>query len=379
MGKADTHLHTQYSGFSKLGVMKFPESVISPATQVEKGRKNGMDVIAITDHDEVRAGFLAQEYAKKYDDIEVIVGEEITSHDGEVIGLFLNERIPPFQPIEETVDMIRDQGGIVIAPHPFSFHVFGLKERVLTLDVDGFETINGGHPDPYSNRFAKMVMDRYPGRWAEISGSDAHSIYTSGYNWTEFEGTTAEDLRKSILNRTTKAAGVPAPVLGQIQWSLEVALGGAKLLRKALKGQLEQLPDDHLVEKILSINDLKKVTGIVSAYAYSTPWMAGLATVLSTEYLNIGARKMIKKIPERLQEVDRIISEYDASRNRCVQDRGQRPGTVSSDPDGFHNRSRRTALSEIRPCLLLLARQGDVETSARCGSLRRRDREDKRR
>lgn len=314
MGKADTHLHTQYSGFSKLGVMKFPESVISPAMQVDKGRENGMDVIAITDHDETRAAFIAQEYAKKYDDIEVIVGEEITTHDGEVIGLFLNERIPEDLPIEETIDIIREQDGIVIAPHPFSYHVFGLKEQILTLDIDGFETINGGHPDAYSNMFAKMVMDKYPKRWAEMSGSDAHSLYTSGYNWTEFEGTTAEDFRKSILNRTTKAMGVPAPVLGQVQWSIEVALGGAKLLKQALAGKLEQPEDDHLIEKILSINDLKKVTGIFAAYAYTTPWMSGLATTLSTAYLRRGAKKMIKQIPERLAEIDRIIREYDASK-----------------------------------------------------------------
>lgn len=314
MGKADTHLHTQYSGFSKLGVMKFPESVISPEMQVDKGRKNGMDVIAITDHDETRAAFMAQEYAKRFDDIEVIAGEEVTTHDGEVIGLFLNERVPEDLPIEETIDIIRSQGGLVIAPHPFSYHVFGLKERILTLDIDGFETINGGHPDSYSNKFAKMVMDKYPGRWAEISGSDAHSLYTSGYNWTEFEGTTAEDLRKSILNRTTKAAGVPAPVLGQVQWSIEVALGGSKLMYKALRKQLEPVEDDHLIEKILSVNDLKKVTGIFAAYAYATPWMAGLATALSTAWLAKGARKMEKQIPERLAEVDRIIAEYDASR-----------------------------------------------------------------
>ncbi len=315
MGKADTHLHTQYSGFSKLGVMKFPESVLSPAMQVDKGRKNGMDVIAITDHDETAAAFIAQEYAKKFDDIEVIVGEEVTTHDGEVIGLFLTERIPEDLPIEETVDIIREQGGLVIAPHPFSYHVFGLKEQILTLDIDGFETINGGHPDKYSNKFAKMVMDRYPKRWAEISGSDAHSVYTSGYNWTEFEGTTAEDLRKSILNRTTKAAGVPAPVLGQVQWSIEVALGGAKRMRKALFGKLEQVPNDHLIEKILSVNDLKKVTGIFAAYAYATPWMSGLATALSTAWLARGAKRMEKEIPQRLAEIDRIIKEYDAGKS----------------------------------------------------------------
>ncbi|MBQ8373458.1 MAG: PHP domain-containing protein, partial [Candidatus Methanomethylophilaceae archaeon] len=163
MGKADTHIHTEYSGFSYLGVMKFPESVTSPEQQVDKARKNGMDVLGITDHDETRGAFIGQAYAKRFDDIEVIVGEEVTTADGEVIGLFLNEKIPKGLPVEETIDIIRSQGGIVIAPHPFSFHVFGLKERIFELDIDGFETINGGHPDRYSNAFAKRVMDAYPG------------------------------------------------------------------------------------------------------------------------------------------------------------------------------------------------------------------------
>jgi hypothetical protein len=79
-------------------------------------------------------------------------------------------------------------------------------------------------------------------------------------------------------------------VLGQVQWSIEVALGGAKLLKQALTGKLEQPEDDHLIEKILSVNDLKKATGIFAAYAYATPWMAGLATVLSTAFLARGAR-----------------------------------------------------------------------------------------
>ncbi|MBQ7621499.1 MAG: hypothetical protein IJV02_03700, partial [Candidatus Methanomethylophilaceae archaeon] len=100
----------------------------------------------------------------------------------------------------------------------------------------------------------------------------------------------------------------------QVQWSIEVALGGAKLIRKALRGQLVQEPDDHLVEKILKINDLKKVTGILAAYAYATPWMAGLATVLSTAWLARGARRMNAQIPQRLAEVERIIEEYDAGR-----------------------------------------------------------------
>ncbi len=227
MGKADPHLHTEYSGFQKLGVIKFPESVVQPDFLVDTARANGMDVICVTDHDETYGGAIAQKYAaQKYDDIEVVVGEEVTTADGEIIGLFLNETIPPRLPVEETVDRIREQGGLVVAPHPFSFHVPGLKERVLDLDVDALEVINGGHPDGYTNMFARLVVDRWPGRWAETSGSDAHSEHTAGYNWTEFPGTTAEDFRKAILDKTTKACGEPAPVFGRSSGAWTWCSGG---------------------------------------------------------------------------------------------------------------------------------------------------------
>ena len=314
MGRADTHVHTEYSGFNKLGLMKFPESVASPEAQVDKAREDGMNVVCITDHDETAGAFIAQKYAhQKYDDIQVVVGEEVTTADGEIIGLFLTERVPDMPSIEETVDIIRSQGGLTIAPHPFSFHVPGLKERIFDIDLDGFETINGGHPDAYTNMFARIVMDRYPGRWAEISGSDAHSTYTSGYNWTEFPGTTADELRKAILDKTTVAKGEPAPVFGQVQWSVDVVIGGQKLLYKSLIGKLKNVPNDHLIEKINSINDLKKATGIFAGCLYVVPPVSFIATLLSTYYLKVGARDMTARIPERLNNIDRIIKAVDAS------------------------------------------------------------------
>ncbi|MBQ8179136.1 MAG: PHP domain-containing protein [Candidatus Methanomethylophilaceae archaeon] len=314
MGRADTHVHTEYSGFSNLGAMKFPESVTSPEQQVDNARRKGFDVLAITDHDETTGAFIAERYSRRFDDIEVIPGEEITTADGEIIGLFLNERIRPGLPVEETVDIIRSQGGLTIAPHPFSFHVFALREKIFGLDLDGFETINGGHPDPYSNRFARMVMDRYPGRWAELSSSDAHSVFTSGYNWTEFDGTTAEDFRRSVLSRTTRACGAPAPVFTQVQWSVDVVIGGQKLLYKSLVGNLKNTKDDHLIEKINSINNLKKATGILAGSMYLTPPVVFIATFLSTMFLNRRGRKLNATAESRLEEIDEIIRSIDAGK-----------------------------------------------------------------
>ncbi|MDO5853948.1 MAG: PHP-associated domain-containing protein [Thermoplasmata archaeon] len=314
MGKADTHLHTEYSGFQKLGFIKFPESVAQPERQVDKARQLGLDVLCVTDHDETHGAFIAQKYAQqKYDDIDVVVGEEVTTADGEVIGLFLTERIPEMLSVEETIDRIREQGGLTIAPHPFSFHVPGLKERVLDLDLDGIEVINGGHPDAYTNMFARTVVDRYPGRWAETSGSDAHSKYTIGYNWTEFPGNTADDLRKAILNKTTKACGQAAPVFGQVQWSVDVVIGGQKLMYKSLTGRLKNVPKDHLIEKINSISDLYKATGIFAGFLYVVPPISFIATIMSTSYLKKGSAKMIESMPERLEHIDALIAEVDAN------------------------------------------------------------------
>jgi predicted metal-dependent phosphoesterase TrpH len=151
MGKADTHVHTIYSGFNTLGLMSFPESVIEPEKQVDDARRRGLSVLCITDHNEVEGGFRAQKYAKQFDDIEVVVGDEVMCDEGEVIGLWLTEKPKKYLSPEEAVDIIHEQGGVAIAPHPFSVHVDGLQERILDLPLEGIEVMNGGHPDGYSN------------------------------------------------------------------------------------------------------------------------------------------------------------------------------------------------------------------------------------
>jgi len=318
IGKADTHVHTYYSGFSQLGVLKFPESTTPPEKQVDRARKNGINVLCITDHNEVAGGFVAQKYAKKFDDIEVVVGDEIMTSDGEIIGFGLTENVKPFMTIEETVDVIREQGALTIAPHPFSFHVRGLKERIFDIDLDAFEVINGGHPEKYSNHFAQMVMDRFPGRWAPISASDGHSNFTVGYNWTEFEGNTADDLRKAILNKTTIPKGVPSPVLSEVQWSYEVVMGGQKLMSKALRGKLERVENNALIDKVLSLPDLKKATGIFGGFLYCMPPVPFIATFLSTAYLKFGAMRMNADAQDRLEDIAKIIEGMDETVNNAL-------------------------------------------------------------
>jgi len=311
IGKADTHLHTEYSGFGTLGFLRFPESVTKPQSLVDRARDGGFNVICVTDHNETAGAFIAQKYAEQFDDIDVIIGEEVMTSDGEIVGLFLTEKIQPGQTIEETVDIIREQGGLTIAPHPFSFHVPGLKEKIFEIDLDGFEVLNGGHPDKYSNPFAQTIMDRYPGKWASLSASDAHSKYTFGYNWTEFEGSTAEDLRRAILSKKTVPKGVAAPILGAVQWSMEVVMGGQKLMYRSLRGKLPNREDHFLIGTINNMSDLKKATAIIGGLMYLFPPTSFLATLASTTYLRRGAKRMRRDFEQRLEEIDDLIGNMD--------------------------------------------------------------------
>lgn len=313
MGKADTHVHTDYSGFNSLGLMSFPESVIDPEKQVDDARRRGLDVLCITDHNEVAGGILAQKYARKFDDIDVVVGDEVMTDQGEVIGLWMTEKLEKWLSPEEAVDLIHEQGGVAIAPHPFSVHVNGMQEKILDLPLEGIEVINGGHPDPYSNLMAQRVAERYPGKWATVSGSDAHSLFTAGYNWTEFEGRTGDDLRRAILHKKTVPVGVPAPVLGQVQWSMEVVWGGQKLMYKALRGKLPEVKNNSLVHKINSISDIKKATGIVAGFAYQFPPTIMLATLLSVSFLKIRAKRALRDMDRRMAGIDSIMADREAA------------------------------------------------------------------
>ena len=104
--KTVIHVHTHYSY----------DSDRSPEDLVRAARRAGVDCVAVTDHNEI-AGALA---ARALGGVQIIVGEEITSADGHIIGLFLHERVPPGLSAEATAQRIHDQGGLVLAPHPFT-------------------------------------------------------------------------------------------------------------------------------------------------------------------------------------------------------------------------------------------------------------------
>jgi predicted metal-dependent phosphoesterase TrpH len=289
MSRADIHVHTRYSGLGSLGPLRFPESISDPKDVVKKAHSMGFRVICITDHNSIEGALIAREHAKLYNDIEVVIGEEVTTTDGEVIGLFLNEEIPPGLSIEETIRRIREQGGLVIAPHPFSLHCPALGSEIQELDIDGIEILNAGHIDGYANNKASEWSDKK--RWADLGGSDSHTISTIGDAYTLFEGETAEDLRISILNKNTEVRGGAWRLEKAIHWSIGVVLTSDILLLKSMLGLIREADmHDPIVSKIRVMKTGKKIIALMGSILYLIPPIPFLCGITGRQFLKRRAR-----------------------------------------------------------------------------------------
>jgi predicted metal-dependent phosphoesterase TrpH len=161
--RVDLHVHSHYSR----------DSMLRFETIIDRVARRGLDGIALIDHNTI-AG--AQELAG-IAPFTVIVGEEIKTAEGEIVGLFLHEGIPGGLPPEETIAAIRAQEGIVCIPHPTDrLRTSPLKRTALlrVLDrVDALETINARVILRADNLEAQaLAQDR---GLAQYGGSDAHS------------------------------------------------------------------------------------------------------------------------------------------------------------------------------------------------------------
>lgn len=202
MGLADLHLHTIYSydGTAKV------------SSVLRRAKENGLDVIAITDHDEIAGALEAVKLAPHFG-IDVIPASEITTADGDLLALFITEKIPAQLSLIETVLRVRELGGVCIAPHPMaggmgmkSLSAYAILKALLNPQVAetliGIETYNGTAIDRMSNHYAKIFANGLS--IAQTGSSDAHIIDTIGFGATEFEGNTAQDFLKALREKTTK-------------------------------------------------------------------------------------------------------------------------------------------------------------------------------
>ncbi|HPP64079.1 MAG TPA: PHP domain-containing protein, partial [Anaerolineales bacterium] len=109
MGYADLHIHSMYS----------PDATTTVRGVLKQAADVGLDVVAITDHDEIRGSLEARELASQYG-IEAVTGAEVTSADGHIVALYIEELPPAGMSLDDTLLWIGHRGGIAIAPHPFN-------------------------------------------------------------------------------------------------------------------------------------------------------------------------------------------------------------------------------------------------------------------
>ena len=174
--KLDMHTHSEYS----------PDSRTPLEAQAKALVAAGIDVVCATDHNTIEGALRLRELATS---LRVIVGEEVTSRDGEIIGLFLETAIPRGLSGEETIERIHAQGGIVSVPHPFSrnrlYHIKRAALERLWQQIDCIEVFNAREAFAADNVRAAAFAKEHniPG----AVGSDAHRTSEIGRAWLEID------------------------------------------------------------------------------------------------------------------------------------------------------------------------------------------------
>ncbi|HSD55772.1 MAG TPA: PHP domain-containing protein [Candidatus Saccharimonadales bacterium] len=170
--KIDLHTHSVLS----------PDGAITADHYRAMLKSRRLDCIAVTDHNSIDLALrLREELGAK-----IIVGEEITTKVGEVVGLFLSKTVPPNLGLAETVEHIREQGGVVYIPHPFETVRKGISEDDLTSiadEVDIMEVHNGRAIFQNRSIDAQAWADLHsvPG----VASSDSHGFVGWGKTYTE--------------------------------------------------------------------------------------------------------------------------------------------------------------------------------------------------
>ncbi len=169
MGPVKTliHIHTNYSF----------DGNTAPEALARYAKRKGIGCIAVTDHDTIEGA----KHLAAITDVKVIIGSEITTRDGDLIGLFLEQGISPGMSARDTALAIREQGGLVLLPHPF-IKLFGCglgksAWRIAEL-IDAVEVCNAQNivaiPDRKADRFAdKLGLAKYVGADSHVDASIA--------------------------------------------------------------------------------------------------------------------------------------------------------------------------------------------------------------
>jgi len=175
---ADLHIHSEASYDCDTTV----EEILEAAVEAE------LDVVAVTDHDEIDASHEAVEAAPDYG-LTAIPGVEVSTADGHLIGLGVEEKPSSGQPVESTIEAVREQGGIAVIPHPFQ----RLRNGVGAVrDCDAVETYNSEiDAEPDAESVLRAVRE---GR-TEVHGKRTPLLHTAQQFAARVPGRLKHDLR----------------------------------------------------------------------------------------------------------------------------------------------------------------------------------------
>jgi predicted metal-dependent phosphoesterase TrpH len=219
--RVDLHVHTTYSD----------DCWVPLEAVIEAVQASPLDAIAVTDHNEIEGALQLADQAP----FPVIVGEEINSRQGEIAGLFLSEWIPPGLSAEETIERIREQGGLVYVPHPLACDVpTALGRRNLEAIIDRVDILEG-----FNARILRQADNLAAQELARqhniplAAGSDAHFAREIGRAGVELEPfASAEEFLKNL--RGAHIFGRRTPYFySLITCGLWYVDKGRELLRKA--------------------------------------------------------------------------------------------------------------------------------------------------
>ncbi|WP_049920128.1 PHP domain-containing protein [Halobiforma nitratireducens] len=224
MLSVELHVHSSLSYDGRDSV----ELILEQAEAVD------LDAIAVTDHDEIDASLEAAERASEYG-LVGIPGIEISTKAGHVLGLGVDEAIPPGLSYETTIERIRDQGGLAVIPHPFQESRHGVMGRISREELakgDAIEVYNSrlltGRANRQAERFAKSR------NLPMTAGSDAHISEMVGQAITRVDADerSAEAILEAIRRGKTSVEGKRTP------WHISVRQFAGGVTRRVRSGLL---------------------------------------------------------------------------------------------------------------------------------------------
>jgi len=212
MGKADLHIHTSDGD----GL----DSVEAIFEHVEA--RTELDVVAITEHDSLETALRAREtWARGGYRFDFVPGVEVTTLEGHVVALYVEQPLPSLRRVEETIEAVRRQGGVCFVPHPMSWltrsigpGTFG-RVAAAGLAFDGIELASASPTTRlYLEKARRLNEETYRLPW--VGASDAHFVQAIGSGYTGFEGRSALDLRRAFDDASVSGHAGRFPSLREV-------------------------------------------------------------------------------------------------------------------------------------------------------------------